>query len=268
MTPGREAVPVALIARLYRTLLLAYPRRFRQEYGLHVLQVFTDRCRDAYEQGGLAALIGVWPHGVGDLIWTALAEWRIVWKEPLLDEERRYKALAGRYLLWGGCWPMLGVAIALAGAGQSLTLGHIEEGLLVVLAGLIPLVPLLMPLVLLRSGLIRGARLASLMVGICYGLWGLLSSAAMLGLDGEGGTWNALPWGLSFLLTASCLLRARSRLRGHLIVLWQRGESGPPPLGISWSEGDDFINPVWRSVLEGSRSPDAVKQIRAVKTPR
>ena len=32
--------------RIYRVLLVAYPKEFRREYGSHMVQVFRDLCRE------------------------------------------------------------------------------------------------------------------------------------------------------------------------------------------------------------------------------
>ena len=46
-----------LSERLYRTMLLVYPREHRREYGDLMVQLFRDRMR--YDGGGLRGLI-IW----------------------------------------------------------------------------------------------------------------------------------------------------------------------------------------------------------------
>ncbi len=48
-TPATDPQAVKLSASFYNLLLASYPTRFRQEYGPHMLQVFRDCCRKAYQ---------------------------------------------------------------------------------------------------------------------------------------------------------------------------------------------------------------------------
>ena len=57
--------------RVYRTLLLAYPRSFRQRFGPEMAQVFRDCVRGACRRGGL---LGLWALTLGDLLATVPAE--------------------------------------------------------------------------------------------------------------------------------------------------------------------------------------------------
>ena len=66
--------PIALSARVYRLLLAAYPKRFRQEYGREMALAFRDCCRDAHRQGGSLALLRLWPRTLRDLAVSALGE--------------------------------------------------------------------------------------------------------------------------------------------------------------------------------------------------
>jgi hypothetical protein len=67
-TPGRS---LAVHQRLYRTMLLAYPRAFRQVYGADMVQVFGDRLREERERHGRRASVGVWFLTLLDLFKTA-----------------------------------------------------------------------------------------------------------------------------------------------------------------------------------------------------
>jgi hypothetical protein len=51
---------VTCSVRAYRVLLVAYPARFRREYGPHMVQVFRDSCRQASRQGGTNGLVRLW----------------------------------------------------------------------------------------------------------------------------------------------------------------------------------------------------------------
>lgn len=53
--------------RLYRTLLVAYPKEFRQQYGEQLVQVFGDLCREELEQHGRKGLLVLWIRTLGDL---------------------------------------------------------------------------------------------------------------------------------------------------------------------------------------------------------
>jgi len=46
--------------RLYRLLLIVYPRSFRRAYGPALVQVFHDCARDAHQERGLPGLLGWW----------------------------------------------------------------------------------------------------------------------------------------------------------------------------------------------------------------
>ena len=70
-TPDRS---LARHQRVYRTLLLAYPRAFRQVYGADMVQVFGDRLRDGRSRSGRRASIRVWLHTLLDLFATAPIE--------------------------------------------------------------------------------------------------------------------------------------------------------------------------------------------------
>lgn len=78
MSVSTQAMPwtVRLSARIYRWLLVAYPRTFRREYGAHMVQVFRDCCREAAAADGAAGFLRYWSMATSDLIMSALAERR------------------------------------------------------------------------------------------------------------------------------------------------------------------------------------------------
>lgn len=53
--------------RLYRTLLVAYPREFRRQYSEQLVQAFGDLCHEEYEQRGKKGLLLLWMRTLGDL---------------------------------------------------------------------------------------------------------------------------------------------------------------------------------------------------------
>lgn len=57
--------------RIYRKLLLAYPRAFRQVYGADMVQVFGDRLRDEQARTGRRAGLRIWAGTLGDLFRSA-----------------------------------------------------------------------------------------------------------------------------------------------------------------------------------------------------
>lgn len=65
-----------LSERVYRALLVAYPKGFRDAYGPHMVQVFRDACREAIERTGVIGLVALWASTVIDLLHTAHAERR------------------------------------------------------------------------------------------------------------------------------------------------------------------------------------------------
>lgn len=60
--------------RVYQTLLLAYPKRFRREYGMQMAQTFRDLFREERRQGGAGRLVRLWVRTLLDLIVTAMVE--------------------------------------------------------------------------------------------------------------------------------------------------------------------------------------------------
>ncbi len=60
--------------RVYRALLVAYPKEYRQEYGRQMAQVFKDLCREELRRGGRIELVKLWVRTFLDLAATAFAE--------------------------------------------------------------------------------------------------------------------------------------------------------------------------------------------------
>jgi len=101
--------------RVYRTLLVAYPKRFREQYEAQMVQVFRDSIREAYHNHGIGGLADLWIHILFDLVFTALNE-RIM--------ERSQYMFSPKVILWGGVasafgglfWLMTVIAPSSAGA--------------------------------------------------------------------------------------------------------------------------------------------------------
>ena len=103
-----SASSLSASVRVYRALLVAYPKKFRDHYETHMVQVFRDSFRDAYHHSGTPGLVDLWLHTMVDLIFTALIE-RI--------SERSQYMLSPKVILWGGIasvfcglfWMMMGI---------------------------------------------------------------------------------------------------------------------------------------------------------------
>lgn len=65
---------VAVSVRVYQMLLAAYPTRFQQEYGPHMLQVFRDCCLRTVLQGGRSGLARLWAVTLLDVVQSAVSE--------------------------------------------------------------------------------------------------------------------------------------------------------------------------------------------------
>ncbi len=65
---------VAVSVRIYRVLLAAYPTRFQQEYGSHMMQVFRDCCLRTVRQGGMNAMARLWAVTLLDVVQSVVSE--------------------------------------------------------------------------------------------------------------------------------------------------------------------------------------------------
>jgi hypothetical protein len=60
--------------RVYRSLLRAYPRELRDEYGQEMARCFRDLCREELEDGGGLGLAVLWANTLPELLYSALKE--------------------------------------------------------------------------------------------------------------------------------------------------------------------------------------------------
>jgi serine/threonine protein phosphatase PrpC len=81
-----------LSERLYRLLLRAYPRGFREEYGSEMLLVFRDAYRDASRERGTIGVLAFWGELAYDLLTSVCVEQARRWR----TREDRGLALAGK----------------------------------------------------------------------------------------------------------------------------------------------------------------------------
>jgi Clp amino terminal domain, pathogenicity island component len=72
--PRRTPRILRVSARGYCTLLYAYPRAFRRDYGAEMARLFRDTCRDAYRERGSRGVLRLWPAALGDLFLAAARE--------------------------------------------------------------------------------------------------------------------------------------------------------------------------------------------------
>ena len=106
---------LSVSVRVYHALLVAYPKKFREHYETHMVQVFRDSFRDAFHRHGMPGVIDLWLHTFADLLVTALIE-RVM-------ESSRYM-FSPKVILWGGVagvfsgmfWMMTGLAPSTGGA--------------------------------------------------------------------------------------------------------------------------------------------------------
>lgn len=80
---------LALVLRMYRFLLRAYPPAFRQEYAREMLQVFQASCRACLQRRGWRGLFVYCLYTFVDLLFTASQEWWRAWvPQPVLERSR------------------------------------------------------------------------------------------------------------------------------------------------------------------------------------
>ena len=72
--PRRHERAVETSEWAYRSLLRAYPRGLRGEYGDEMARCFRDLCREELEDGGGLGLAALWARTLPELFYTALKE--------------------------------------------------------------------------------------------------------------------------------------------------------------------------------------------------
>jgi hypothetical protein len=73
-SPRGHERAVGTSERAYRSLLRAYPRELRDEYGDEMARCFRDLCHEELEDGGGLGLAALWAHTLPELLYTALKE--------------------------------------------------------------------------------------------------------------------------------------------------------------------------------------------------
>jgi hypothetical protein len=72
--PRGDERAVGTSERAYRSLLRAYPRELRDEYGDEMARCFQDLCREELDAGGGLGLAALWARTLPELLYTALKE--------------------------------------------------------------------------------------------------------------------------------------------------------------------------------------------------
>ena len=84
---------LSVSVRVYRALLVAYPKKFREHYETQMVQVFRDSFKYEYHRNGISGVIDLWLHTFVDLFVTALME--------RISEGSQYM-FSPKVVLWGG----------------------------------------------------------------------------------------------------------------------------------------------------------------------
>jgi hypothetical protein len=110
---------LSVSVRIYRALLVAYPKAFREHYETQIVQVFRDSFKDTYHHNGMPGVIDLWLHTLADLLVTALIERISVMSQYMFSPKG---------ILWGGMaslfgglfWLMMGIGPSSGGAAFGL----------------------------------------------------------------------------------------------------------------------------------------------------
>jgi hypothetical protein len=104
-----ELPSVAWSVRVYQTLLNAYPTKFQQEYGPHMVQLFRDCCLRTVRQNGANGMARLWAITLLDLIQSVVSEHRQ--KETEMKKEMKPQdiRMAGWALILGSVVFFLGI---------------------------------------------------------------------------------------------------------------------------------------------------------------
>lgn len=97
---------VATSTRLYAALLWLYPRRFRETYGVELLQVFRDCARDGYHRGGAWGLVQVWVGVLPDFLVSAAEQHAE--EDSTVSLKILIGMLSGAGLIGGALWILVG----------------------------------------------------------------------------------------------------------------------------------------------------------------
>lgn len=116
--------------RIYRAMLVAYPKKFRAHYETHMVQVFRDSFREAYRHHGMTGVIDVWLHTLLDLVFTSLME--------RISEGSQYM-FSPKFIVWGSIASVFGGLLWLFVAVAWQNEGILPLALLLTMGGLVAL---------------------------------------------------------------------------------------------------------------------------------
>jgi len=102
---------VAISVKVYRALLVAYPTKFQQEYGSHMLQVFRDCCLRTFHHSGTNAMFRLWVMTILDIVQSVVSEHAHKEIEMKKEMKPRDIRMAGWALMVGSVVFVLGVFI-------------------------------------------------------------------------------------------------------------------------------------------------------------
>jgi hypothetical protein len=74
LNKSTDTFSVGFSIRVYKLLLSAYPTKFQQEYGSHMVQVFGDCCLRTIRQGGRNGMARLWAVTLLDFIQSVVSE--------------------------------------------------------------------------------------------------------------------------------------------------------------------------------------------------
>ena len=109
MTPKPASGLVLISEGAYRLLLNLYPRRFRDEWGLHMSRTFRDHTRQQYEHNGILGLFGLWMFTTMNVVQTALEE-RAQSGEWFMSKDMMIRIGCVASAFGGLCWWMMVIA--------------------------------------------------------------------------------------------------------------------------------------------------------------
>ena len=124
---GHERAAVGISERAYRSLLRAYPRELRDDYGEEMARCFRDLCREEVEDGGGLGLAALWAHTLAELLYSALEE-----RSTMLNRNA-YRAAVGVALAAAFILVWINLAVGLIGdsgdLANSMYIGVLAAGI-------------------------------------------------------------------------------------------------------------------------------------------
>jgi hypothetical protein len=206
MSTFPSSISLSVSVRIYRAMLVAYPKTFRKNYETQLVQVFRDSLRETYQHQGMFGLFDLWLHTFADLLVTAFIE-RV--------SEGSQIMFSPRVIVWGSIASAFGgllwLFVALAWQSQ----GILPSALLLTLGGLVALHTRLgkqagavgrvgIVLGFLGTGLVVSILVWSMMVGNAVSLEAPLAAALQF------------PLGMG-MLAIGCILIGLRTLRSDIL---------------------------------------------------